>query len=949
MVTTVTAVHGTTNVESAENLKREKKTVTPPVFNYDVSVSYEQLIKSPVLSEEVKGLLISSTAKMGIKNYTLSLLKDDHTAIAKSQNHLIDMLKYYEGDRNYYYEAITSPYKDCYGTYTCGFGELTNKYRTQEQSYEKMLKHLESNAKEIRNLFNKNFGKGSYDDEQFPISIKEGLIDLAYNKGVGKISSNTELMDAIRNKDYSVVVRNLAYVYSGKKNADKVENPGLYRRSLSRLILACRDLTGRERTEAIIEVDNLYAKAKKCFQLNNANTSELDNIYYQFKNGKILTTPKSAVSYKIKIDERFKGKGVESVIRSLYNTYSNSEVSFEDFRKEFLRINGQPASVKLGQDFKVPVIPTGTIEAMTEETTNISSEDNAEACIEDNQQEDEAVSVEEVSENISDGTQTEKPISSNNNSEVKPSPSINPTPEKENNFWSTLGEKACQLGNAIKSFFLGSPKKTNSKNSKKTTPANQIVQKEITQSVKASEIEESRMEEIKTPMQRLLENPSVKIQKDGELEIISVDYEYDSESNLQGIAHNFGTTEAIICSDNNIKSEKELRDGNKHKIKIQKMGYRIKQGESLTQIAKKFGLSLEILKDLNNIDNIDEISTDNILEIPGFAYTVENNDTLYKISKRVGVSVEQLMKINNLSNSDIKPGQTIKVVYNDADYNIEDKKKKTVIDKVTNDKVQTVDMRNKNNKKVYHKREFIQKKTKINSKVVATRVVFESKSKSAKNGPLAGKTIIVNAGHGYSQSGVDIGSKGTNGLEDEWLVNYDNAMRLKDRLVAQGAKVIFLQGHRRLITEALQKPENKGDLFISVHANSIASPTNDRTQFYYREQGVSGAAKSRSLQFAQIAERKFDEWIPKHEKFNNQNEKFINKGTQDYAQVSLNDNRTGLLKTPLNKQNIPGIIWEVAFMSTDKGRSRLQDDNLMKNYAEVMTQSIIEARQKGIF
>ena len=44
----------------------------------------------------------------------------------------------------------------------------------------------------------------------------------------------------------------------------------------------------------------------------------------------------------------------------------------------------------------------------------------------------------------------------------------------------------------------------------------------------------------------------------------------------------------------------------------------------------------------------------------------------------------------------------------------------------------------------------------------------------------------------------------------------------------------------------------------------------------------------------------------------------------------------------MNKQGIPGVIWEVAFMSSAKGRNRMKNPATMKNYAELMTQSVIE-------
>ena len=90
-----------------------------------------------------------------------------------------------------------------------------------------------------------------------PSSIKEGLIDLCYNSGLGTFKNSPKLLNAIKNKDYSSVIGNLATVYA-RKNGKLEESAGLYRRSLSRAILAARDLTGFEKIQADKEIDNLY-------------------------------------------------------------------------------------------------------------------------------------------------------------------------------------------------------------------------------------------------------------------------------------------------------------------------------------------------------------------------------------------------------------------------------------------------------------------------------------------------------------------------------------------------------------------------------------------------------------------------------------------------------------------------------------------------------------------
>ena len=129
-------------------------------------------------------MLRKSLKSIGLKEYTFTVLKDDNTAILQSQKHLINLLKYYEGDKYHYYEAITVPYLDKFGTSTCGFGERTNEIRNQESAYENLIKHIEEHARYVKNIV----GAETYNS--LPLSIKEGLIDLSYNKGPKSISDN---------------------------------------------------------------------------------------------------------------------------------------------------------------------------------------------------------------------------------------------------------------------------------------------------------------------------------------------------------------------------------------------------------------------------------------------------------------------------------------------------------------------------------------------------------------------------------------------------------------------------------------------------------------------------------------------------------------------------------------------------------------------------------------
>lgn len=281
MVTTVSKVDAVKQKQVATPKKATTHKTIQQTFDYNFSAPRDFLESKKYWDENTKALLLETTEHAGIKSYTPSLLKTMPIAIAKSQQHLIDMLKYYEGDSNNLYEAHSKEFDDGYGNATRGFGATNDKSVNQKNAYEKMCKDLERRSKEIKKFLNKKLGKNTY--ENLPSSIKEGLIDYCYNSGIGTLKKSSKLLNAIKNKDYSTIIRNLPTVYA-RKNGKLEESAGLYRRSLSRAILASRDLTGTEKQQADKEIDKLYQKARACFNRKGSDTEELDYIYKQYKN-----------------------------------------------------------------------------------------------------------------------------------------------------------------------------------------------------------------------------------------------------------------------------------------------------------------------------------------------------------------------------------------------------------------------------------------------------------------------------------------------------------------------------------------------------------------------------------------------------------------------------------------------------------------------------------------
>jgi LysM repeat protein len=104
--------------------------------------------------------------------------------------------------------------------------------------------------------------------------------------------------------------------------------------------------------------------------------------------------------------------------------------------------------------------------------------------------------------------------------------------------------------------------------------------------------------------------------------------------------------------------------------------YKVKSGDTLYSIAKKYNTTVSSLKKLNSLKS-DRIYTGQVLKVSGtqttpskdestsssktISYKVKKGDTLYSIAKRHKTTVNTLKKLNNLKSDMIYAGQTLKV------------------------------------------------------------------------------------------------------------------------------------------------------------------------------------------------------------------------------------------------------------------------------------------------
>ena len=144
-------------------------------------------------------------------------------------------------------------------------------------------------------------------------------------------------------------------------------------------------------------------------------------------------------------------------------------------------------------------------------------------------------------------------------------------------------------------------------------------------------------------------------------------YQVKSGDTLWGIARRFGISVDELKSANNLTSNalsigqnlyipKKKDDTTTEENEV----YIVKSGDTLYGIAKKFGISVDDLKSLNNLTS-NNLSISSSSTEKAKTYTVMKGDTLYGIASKFGVSVNDLKALNNLSSNTLSIGQVLKI------------------------------------------------------------------------------------------------------------------------------------------------------------------------------------------------------------------------------------------------------------------------------------------------
>ena len=148
-------------------------------------------------------------------------------------------------------------------------------------------------------------------------------------------------------------------------------------------------------------------------------------------------------------------------------------------------------------------------------------------------------------------------------------------------------------------------------------------------------------------------------------------YIVEKGDTLYSIANKFNTTVDNLKRINNLVNNtlsigqillintSEVEDNIEKPIESEYDKYTVKKGDTLYSISKKYNISVDELKKINNIES-NVLSINQVLNVPyNNIYIVKKGDTLYSIASNNNLTVSKLKELNNLINDNLLIGQQL--------------------------------------------------------------------------------------------------------------------------------------------------------------------------------------------------------------------------------------------------------------------------------------------------
>lgn len=183
---------------------------------------------------------------------------------------------------------------------------------------------------------------------------------------------------------------------------------------------------------------------------------------------------------------------------------------------------------------------------------------------------------------------------------------------------------------------------------------------------------------------------------------------------------------------------------------------------------------------------------------------------------------------------------------------------------------------------------------------------------SGGNGALAGRVIVIDAGHG----GSDPGAVGVTGLMEK-EVNLDVSLRVAKQLRAAGAEVVMTReadvfiplAQRVSIAEAA-----RAEIFVSVHANAHPNSAIGGTETYYFG---SKSTSNSSLQAASLIQREL-------------------VGALRLRDIGVKQANFYVIR----QTSMPSVLLELGFLSNAQEEALMRRDDFRQNAADAIVRGL---------